>query len=247
MKKMKDLTIGCWLSTGNLLTLETILQTEFYDWVAIDLEHSAFTEVDARNVFALCERFGVHAFARIHGHDALQGRKMLDLGATGLIVPNVNSAGELKSLIEHFYYAPKGKRGVCLSRINKFGKDFEKYFEEFCPIIIPQIESPQAVENIDSITSMSEVDGVFLGPYDLSATLGVPGKFDDPIFVECLNKVKEVTLQKKKLLGIHVVEPDIEKVKERITEGYNLIAYSTDMVLLRAALDFAKRELLDLR
>tara|TARA_R110000868_G_scaffold155691_6_gene382185 strand:+ start:57752 stop:58504 length:753 start_codon:yes stop_codon:yes gene_type:complete len=233
-------SLGTWISTGNLLVLEAILEMNVYDWIAVDLEHSAFTEPEILNIFATCQRFGIHAFARLHGHDPLQGRKMLDIGATGLIIPVVNSGLELDELCKHFFYPPKGKRGVCLSRINKFGDSFDEYFQTFQPIIVPQIESAKAVNNISEICKREYVKAVFLGPYDLSADLGTPGKFDSSAVVDALTKVKNEVLKTRVKLGMHVVQPDAEVLKKKFEEGYSFVAYGTDIILLKSALTSAK-------
>lgn len=228
--------VGLWLSSFNSLYLESILETKSYDWVALDLEHSAFSESDARDVFILCQRFGIHAFARLHGHDHLQGRKMLDLGATGLIIPVINSAEELEKVCKHFFYPPQGFRGVCLSRINKFGETFDEYYKTFKPLIVPQIESRQGVSNIDSIVALPYVTAVFVGPYDLSADLGCPGQFERDEVKNALEKVKVSVLKSGKGLGMHVVQPDLSQLKKRFDEGFSFVAYATDIILMKAAL-----------
>jgi 2-keto-3-deoxy-L-rhamnonate aldolase RhmA len=238
-KALQNKTIGTWISTGNPLILESILETGLYDWIALDLEHSCFTEPEILNLFSLCERFGVNSFARLHGHDPLQGRKMLDMGATGLIIPVVNNANEIDELCNHFFYPPRGKRGVCLSRINRFGETFNEYFENFTPLIVPQIESQKAVENIKEICTREYVSAVFLGPYDLSADLGTPGDFNSAKVVEALETVKKTVLENNKILGMHVVQPDIEDLKNRFKEGHGFIAYGTDILLLKASLKSA--------
>ena len=228
--------IGLWLSTFNALYLEAILETQSYDWVALDLEHSAFSENDARDIFILCQRFGVHTFARLRGHDHLQGRKMLDLGATGLIIPVINSAAELEKVCKHFFYPPEGFRGVCLSRINKFGETFDEYYKSFKPLIVPQIESKLGVENIDEIVSLPYVTAVFIGPYDLSADLGFPGQFYREEVKKAIDAIQVVVKKKQKGLGIHVVQPDLNELKKRMDEGFTFIAYGTDVILLKASL-----------
>lgn len=228
--------IGLWVSSFHPLYLEAILETNSYDWLALDLEHGAFSENDARDVFILCQRFGVHAFARLKGHDHLEGRKMLDLGATGLIIPVVNSAEEMENLCKHFFYPPQGFRGVCLSRINKYGETFDEYYKTFRPLIVPQIENRRGVENIEAITNLPYVTGVFIGPYDLSADLGYPGQFQQEDVKKAVTKVQNVVKATGKGLGIHVVQPDLNDLKKRIDEGFTFIAYGTDIILLKASL-----------
>ena len=229
-------SLGTWISTGNPLILEAILELGVYDWIALDLEHAAFTEPEIQNLFSICERFGANTFARLHGHDPLQGRKMLDMGATGLIIPVVNTAEELDELVDHFFYPPKGKRGVCLSRMNRYGDDFEKYFAEFKPLLVPQIESLQAVQNIEAICNRDYVSAVFLGPYDLSADLGCPGDFQAPAVIEALETVKKVVLDSHARLGMHVVQPDPEELEDKLNQGYGFMAYGTDIILLKSSL-----------
>ena len=159
----------------------------------------------------------------------------------------VNSKEEAQQVIESVYYPPKGKRGVGLSRAHKYGIGFEDYKEwlkKECVIVV-QIEHIDAVKNLKEIMSLPEIDAFFVGPYDLSGSLDVPGEFDNPKVKKALEEVKSHL--KDYCGGIHVVPPVWEDVNKKIDEGYRFIAYSTDYFFLgdsaRKGIENIKKEL----
>jgi 2-keto-3-deoxy-L-rhamnonate aldolase RhmA len=149
-------------------------------------------------------------------------------------VPMVNSAGEARAAVEALRYPPKGRRGVGLARAQGYGTRFEEYREwvERESLVIVQIEHIKGVENIEDIMSVEGVDGFFVGPYDLSGSLGVPGQFDHPGMIEAMNRILAFIESTPKIAGYHVVEPDVEQFRKRVDEGYRFLAYSVDIRLL---------------
>ena len=133
-------------------------------------------------------------------------------------------------------WPPAGLRGVGFSRANLFGKNFREYAKESqAPLLVAQIESSRAVDNLESIASVDGLDAVFVGPYDLSASMGLAGKFDDPSFINAIDRVLEVCRELGMPAGIHVIEPNISELRERIDVGYQFIAYSIDSVMLQVS------------
>lgn len=239
---MGSVSLGAWSTVGNPQVAEAMLSTGVYDWLAVDLEHCAFTEDQIGAIFMVCLKYKVKPFARISGHFPVEGRKMLDLGAEGLIVPVVQTAQQFSELSKHFFYPPKGVRGVCRYRINKWGDNFDEYIRDFKPVLIPQLETKMSVENADAIAALPEVDAIFLGPYDLSASLGTPGNFKTPAFAEAIQTMKAAAKRHNKGLAIHVVDPDPSDLNRRIEEGFDVIAYGTDMICLRSSLKGLKQK-----
>jgi 2-keto-3-deoxy-L-rhamnonate aldolase RhmA len=184
--------------------------------------------------FIAAERHGVAALARLPVADPFLARRLLDAGAAGLLVPVVESADEFADFAEHCSY--KDRRGAGLSRCNAYGDDFEAYYHNFRPLLIPQVETLKGVEAAASLAAMAEIDGIFLGPYDLSADLGTPGDFTTKAFKEAALKVRQACEKNRKALGIHQVEPNAVELKERVAEGYLMIAYATDIIAMRNAL-----------
>jgi 2-dehydro-3-deoxyglucarate aldolase len=158
----------------------------------------------------------------------------LDAGADGIIVPSVNSALEAKNAVEAVRYPPMGKRGVGLARAQDYGFGFDSYRDHKTKEIklIVQIEHISAIKELDAIIQTEGVDGTFIGPYDLSGSLGKPGQWDEPEVRDAL-KIYEVTARKyNKWMGFHVVQPDYNLVLEKISLGYNFIAFGFDAMFL---------------
>ncbi len=161
----------------------------------------------------------------------------MDVGATGVIAPLVNSPEQARGVVRAVKYPPEGDRGVGFCRANMYGMDFDRATaaandETF---VCAQIEHIKAVENIDEILSVPGVDAVFIGPYDLTASMGVTAQFDHPEVKGAMQRVLAACLKSGTAAGIHVVQPDPEEVLRRFDEGYRLIAYSLDIVMLQRA------------
>ncbi len=163
-------------------------------------------------------------------------KKALDSGADGIIVPMVCSEEDAINAVGYAKYPPEGKRGVGLARAQHYGfcDGFEKY-KEFVQkdlIVIAQIEHIEGINNLDAILKTPGIDGTIIGPYDLSGSLGIPGKFDDIRVKNSLNIFKAICDKNKFSKGFHVVNSDPVKIQERINEGYRFIAYGTDYLFM---------------
>ena len=210
-----------------------VLATAGFDWIAIDLEHGAISRHQLPDLFRAIELHGVLPFARVALPDGNLCQQALDSGAAGVIIPRVESATQLSEIVAGCMWPPAGKRGVGFSRANVFGRRFEEYKAEAQqPIIVAQIESKTAVASMSSLLSVKGLDAVMIGPYDLSASLGVPGDIEN---AEVRASVGEVVKACKKAgipSGIHVVQPDPKKLESEIAAGHRFLAYGTDAVFL---------------
>jgi 2-dehydro-3-deoxyglucarate aldolase len=158
----------------------------------------------------------------------------MDSGAHGIIVPMVKTKGDAEQAVSSVYYPPKGIRGVGLARAQNYGIGFHEYRDwlEENAIIIVQIEHIDAVNNLKDILSVDGVDGYIIGPYDLSASLGVSGEFDHSSMIEAMNEIYRVATTLGKYGGIHIVEPDTDLLKQSVLEGFTFLAYSVDFRML---------------
>jgi 2-dehydro-3-deoxyglucarate aldolase len=131
-------------------------------------------------------------------------------------------------------YPPIGKRGVGLNRAQKYGTGFVEYqkWVKDEVVIIAQIEHIEAVNNLEDILNTEGIDGTIVGPYDLSASMGVPGEYHLPEVKAALDKINEVTKAMNKPLGFHVIQSKIEFLQERIDQGYTFLAFSLDFFFL---------------
>jgi 2-keto-3-deoxy-L-rhamnonate aldolase RhmA len=210
-----------------------------FDFLTIDVEHSA---VDVPQVLQMIQ--GIRAgnpqclpFVRTQGVEFSFVKRYLDAGAMGVIAPLVNTRVQAEELIRAVRYPPLGDRGVGYCPANQFGKRVREVFEEANEAIyaIVQIEHVQAVENIEEILSVKGVDGVFIGPFDLSASMGLTGQFDHPDYVIARQRILDACRKAGVPAGIHVVEPDPNELATRHAEGFEILAYGLDITMITQA------------
>ncbi|MFH2047101.1 MAG: aldolase/citrate lyase family protein [Pseudomonadota bacterium] len=227
------LSIGSWITLAHPAIAEIMAKAGF-DWLAVDLEHSVITIREAEELIRVIDLCGAVPLVRLSTNDSVQIKRVMDAGAYGIIVPMVNSAAEAERAVAAVRYPPQGKRGVGLARAQGYGNTFEAYKDWLSheAIVIVQIEHIQAVENLVAILSVEGVDGFIVGPYDLSGSLGVPGDFEHPLMQKTMATIKSVGLTSGKATGIHIIEPDVTQLQQRIKENYQFIAYSVDIRML---------------
>lgn len=227
----KRATIGSWLSLAHPGVVEIMAKAGF-EWLVVDMEHTSINLAQAEEMIRVINLCKVAPLVRLSSNEPVQIKRVMDMGAHGIIVPMVNSREEAERAVQAMRYPPRGIRGVGLGRAQGYGTSFDTYrgWLEKDSVIIVQIEHIKAVENLDAILSIPEVDGFIVGPYDLSASLGVPGQFGHPKVVEALDAIQGRI--GSHFAGYHVVQPDIALVERRIGEGYRFIAYSVDFLLL---------------
>ena len=151
-----------------------------------------------------------------------------------LIVPMVNSASDASRAVESIKYPPYGRRGVGLARANSYGPAFEDYFRiaNDESLLIIQIEHIEGVHNIEEIVSVDGIDGLFIGPYDLAGSLGLPGELNHPRVEEAKRTILEAAKKRGIAAGIHIVYPSIDEFKKCLAEGYRFIAFGSDILFL---------------
>jgi len=229
----RELTIGSWITIGNPAIAE-IMANSGFDWLTVDMEHSAITLNITQEVIRVIELCNCSPLVRIANNDPVLIKRVMDTGAHGIIVPMVNTKYEAEKAVESTKYPPIGKRGVGLARAQKYGNDFEGYkqWNQENSVVIVQIEHIDAVNNLEDILSVNGVDGFLVGPYDLSASLGIPGNFEHPNLIEALDHISIVSKQLNSLSGYHVISTDFGFVEEKIEQGYQFIAHSLDILFL---------------
>jgi 4-hydroxy-2-oxoheptanedioate aldolase len=177
-----------------------------YDCLFIDMEHSTFTYETTRALVQTCRLCSLFPFVRVAKADKESLMKAWDLGAGGIVVPMVESAEQAKEFIRYSKYPPLGKRGMGPG-LGNMDYSYDLSLDDYIKatherqILLIQPETQQGVKNIDEILAVEGIDGILTGPYDLSASLGVPGKFDDPAFREAGEKVITAAREKGKLVA----------------------------------------------
>lgn len=228
-----QVTLGSWITLGNPAIAEILARAGF-DWLVVDLEHSTISIREAGELIRIIDLCGVAPLVRLTSNDADQIKRVMDAGAHGIVVPMVNSADEARRAVSAVYYAPKGNRGVGLARAQGYGPGFQSYLEwqKDGPLVIVQIEHERAVSNIEEILAVPGVDGLIIGPYDLSCSMGFPGDFSRKEFSAALEHIRAVSAKMGVPSGIHVVEPDTDNLDKAIADGYRFIAYGVDIRML---------------
>ncbi len=231
--KNRSSVFGAWTSLGHLSITEAFTKAGV-DFIGIDLEHSTISLEQAQGIIATSQAAGIPCLPRISSHNAEQIKRVLDSGADGLIVPMVNSKEEAQKIIEWSKYSPVGKRSFGVGRAQGYGHNFDSYTKSWNEqsTLIVQIESVQGVEAIDSILSLKEIDGVMVGPYDLSGSMGVPGQLFHPEVAAACERVVKACEKHGKACGTQVVDPNEKNVAEALTAGYTFVVLSSDVFLL---------------
>ena len=234
MKKLLGrLSIGSWITLGHPAIAE-IMATAGFDWLAVDLEHSAINIGQAEELIRTIDLKGTPALVRLSSNNAEQIKRVMDSGAQGVIVPMVKSSAEAAAAVEATKYPPVGTRSVGLARAQGYGTRFAEYFQwqQENSVVIVQIEHILAVNNLEDILSVEGVDGYIVGPYDLSGSLGDPGNFASEEFLSAMDEIRRVSKRLGVPGGVHIVEPDPNSLRECIEDGNKFIAYSVDTRIL---------------
>lgn len=232
----RRVTLGTWIQIGHPAVAEVLASVGF-DWIAVDMEH---TDIDNAQFTALARGMygrGAVPLARVRENDTLAIRQVLDLGAQGVIVPLVHTAADAERAVAAAKYPPRGVRGYSFSRMNNWGKDFDAYAAQANDdiAVVVMIESKEGVANIDAIFAVDGVDGVFIGPYDLSGSYGVPGRTGHDLVRDGCRRVLDACEAAEKAAGLHLVNPSAKAIAQALADGYTFLALGVDTVFLRGA------------
>lgn len=223
-----EVMAGTFLNLGSTLTAEMAALAGL-DWVLIDLEHGAGGREQLLLQAQALEGSATVPIVRIAWNDPVHFKRVLDLGLSGVMVPYVQSAEEARSAVAAMRYPPAGVRGVAsMNRACGFGLDFNQYFqaanEELVTII--QIETARALECVEDIAAIDGVDVLFVGPLDLSVSLGVPQDWDHPRMRKAFDRVVSSCRKMGKAAGLMV--PLEDRIAAAIADGFTVLASSSD-------------------
>lgn len=227
-----DFSIGSWIQIPHSSIAE-IMGSANYDWVAVDMEHGAISVHQLPDLFRALELGNTLPLVRLAQGQEKDCKQALDAGAGGVIIPMLESAKQLKQVRDSCRWPPAGNRGVSFSRANLFGKGFEEYSEEAQqPLLVAMIEHIKSVDNLDDILKVDGLDAILIGPYDLSASMGLTAKFENKFYLDVMNTIISKAIDAKIPCGIHIVQPSKIELLQKINDGYRFIAYSIDSVFL---------------
>jgi 2-keto-3-deoxy-L-rhamnonate aldolase RhmA len=229
----RERLFAAWVSYAHPSITETFARAGF-DFIAIDMEHSTITVEQAQRIIAACQSEGVPCLPRPVSHSNDWFKPLLESGADGLLVQMVSTPEDVAAIIGHLKYPPAGNRSYGVNRAQAYGFDFDSYIQSWndTSSFIIQVESIQAVENIDKLLSFDEIDGVMVGPYDISGSLGVPGQTSHPLVIEASRKVIAACERFGKSCGTQVTDASEESVQALFDLGYTYAILSSDLFVL---------------
>ena len=230
-----ETVFGTFVGTDSSDVVEIIGYSGF-DFVILDMEHSPGAPNSVMGQVRAAELRGMDVLARLTNVERTTVLRTLDIGVSGILAPLVNDLPTARAFIEASLYPPLGCRGFGLTRASCYGAAaVPEYIAEANSDLLRmvQCETEQAVREVESIASIEGLDLIFIGPYDLSLSLGVPGDKFHPRMVEAVDKVLAVCKKLKKPTGIFVTSP--EEARTRIEQGFTFLVYSTDTMIFAAA------------
>lgn len=245
-----EAAVGLWLHSHSLQIARLIAARERFDWLLVDMEH---TPLDVSAAGAIVAAIGdisagrCTPLVRVPDGTIFHIKQALDAGAHGIIVPMVNTAEDAANVVRWSRYPPEGERGAggIVPHLSFGTTNHKEYIRDANAkiLVCVQVETAQAVENIEAILEVPGIDLVFIGPFDLHLSLGLtPGMWSDaPIFVDAVQKV--IGACKARGIAYGTLTSDAEGAKARLADGFRFIGLGTDLNHLLNALDAQVKQL----
>jgi 2-dehydro-3-deoxyglucarate aldolase/4-hydroxy-2-oxoheptanedioate aldolase len=229
-------TRGTFLNLGSTLAAEVCALSGF-DWLLVDLEHGAGGEEALVGQILAGAAHGVPVLVRTESAERIRAGHVLDLGAYGVMFPRLDTPEDVSDAVRHLSYPPHGDRGIAgFNRAREFGRDRRNAQEVNASILsVVQIETLAALNNVEKIAVIPGVDVLFVGPSDLSASLGIPGQFEAPQFLDALSRVADACRTANIAAGIMQGEPDPVRAQWLVDQGFTFNAVGSDSSLLLSA------------
>ena len=225
--------LGTWIMSAAALVAEAMGCVGF-DWLLLDAEHSPLDSMDLAAMLAAVGATGTAAVVRVPCNDATWVKRVMDAGAQSLMFPMVQTVEDAKRAVAATRYPPPGSRGVAaMHRASRFGTvpDYLKRAgAETCVVV--QIETPEALRNLEAIAAVDGVDCIFIGPGDLAASMGLIGEIGHPQVQAHLKQAAQTCARLSKPCGI--VMGQAEAVNQCIEYGYSYVAVASDLGMLMA-------------
>ncbi|HYD57815.1 MAG TPA: HpcH/HpaI aldolase/citrate lyase family protein [Burkholderiales bacterium] len=223
--------IGLWSSLSSNYTVEVIAGAGF-DWILLDTEHSPNELESLLMQLQAAAPYPSHAVVRVPWNDMVTIKRVLDIGAQTLLIPYVSNAEEARAAVSYTRYPPVGVRGVAgTTRASRFGrvKDYAKRaHEELCVLV--QVENQEGLDNLDAIVAVEGIDGVFIGPADLHASLGHTGEIANPKVMPVIEETLRRIRKGGKAPGI--LTPNEENARKQLAAGALFVAVGSDVGIL---------------
>lgn len=221
--------------TPNIPSIAASADTDF---LMYDMEHTAIGTEELRSQMAACRGLDIIPLVRVPSTDANMIGQILDIGAHGIMVPMVENRRQAEEIVQKSYYPPEGKRGTAFSIAHDqftSGEPVDKMrLANEKTIVIAMIETSDGLKNVEDIASTPGIDVIWLGHFDLTASLGIPGELDNPIYLDAVRKISNAAKKNGKFAAYMALNKDFASTYW--TEGYRMLAYGLDHLLLKSAL-----------
>lgn len=243
-------TIGTFHELGSASAVE-VLAYSGLDYVLIDTEHGPFDVESTQSFIRAAKGVDFTPLVRVKDGSRNSILKMLDVGAQGLVIPNIYSLEEIKQIVSYGKYFPMGNRGVAPTSGSGFWfadyaqNGLDKYFEisNRETLLLPQCETKECLEDIENIVKFEGVDGIFVGPYDLSTALGKPGQLEDPTVLDAIKKIVDVCQANNKFAFIYAGNE--VAAQNYLSLGYDSVTFSMDAIELEKSYEESIKKILN--
>ena len=232
--------VGTFLGAANPSIVEIMGYTGL-DFVVIDTEHGPYDTMPMSDLIQAAESKGLSPLVRIADITHKEMQRALDNGAEGIIIPCLKSMDDFRKVVELGKFAPLGNRGFIKGRGSGFGNEpwatgtLTEYMQNSNEkvMLLPQCETMEALRNIEEIVQIEGIDGIFIGPFDLSICMGIPGQFDAPEFKAAVDRILRACKAAGKLCMTFTTTP--EEARMYIDKGFDAIGYSIDTIVIGQA------------
>ena len=230
-----ETAFGSWLVMGSSVSAE-IEGSLGFDWLLIDMEHGTIDEGAALQMMQAMAHSGTIPLVRVESHARQRINRMLDMGAQGIMIPQIRTVDEAREAMNAMRYPPEGTRGVArMVRATRFGMDFQEYYESTREglVGIIQIENEQVLDHLDEIAALPGVDVLFIGPSDMTMGMGIFRQFEHPRFQKAVQRTVEAANNAGKAAGVLVGSRDELPIYRDL--GYRFVAMGSDAAFVASA------------
>jgi 2-dehydro-3-deoxyglucarate aldolase len=226
--------LGGWIMIGHPSVAE-IMAGEGFDWIGVDLEHTSSSVRDVYDIALALKGSHCDLLVRLPSGNPVIAKAVLDMGANGIIVPAINTPDQAARAVAMAKFPPEGTRGASLCRATDYGRNFADYYKHHNNevIVAIMIEDHIGANDADAILDTPGVDAVLIGPYDLSASMGLAGRLDHPDVLAAQQKILAACKRRGVAPGIHVVSVNGDELKNRIAQGFRFVACGLDTLFIQ--------------
>ena len=226
--------LGGWVMIGHP-TVAEIMAGEGFDWLGVDFEHTSTCMRDLHDIALALKGSDCDLLVRLHSCDAVLAKLVLDNGANGIIVPSVNTPEEAAKAVCIAKFPPEGVRGASLCRAADYGRNFKQYFQNHNKdvIVVVMLENHNGASKADTILATPGIDAAFIGPYDLSASMGLAGQLEHPKVLAAQEQILSACARHGVAPGIHVVSVSPDELRRRLKQGFRFVACGIDTLYIQ--------------